>query len=98
MVKKRITGGQLAFLIPLLLLIAAFALYPILCSVVYSFFDYRTNDQAAAGLYTSTRFNARLFAEDCDYIAYYMDDEITLVEGADKAELEAASAEAAAAR
>lgn len=96
MVKKRITAGQLAFLVPLLLLIAAFALYPILCSVVYSFFDYRTNDQTAAGLYTSTRFNARLFAEDCDYIAYYLSDEVTLVEGADKAELEAVSAEATA--
>ncbi len=96
MVKKRITAGQLTFLAPLLLLVAVFALYPILCSVVYSFFDYRTNDQTVSGLYTSTSFNARLFAEDCDYIAYYLSDEITLVEGADKAELEAVSAEASA--
>ncbi len=96
MIKKRITAGQLAFLAPLMMLIAVFALYPILCSVVYSFFDYRANDQRVAGLYTSTSFNARLFAEDCDYIAYYLSDEITLVEGAHKAELEAVSEEAAA--
>jgi len=96
MTKRRITAGQFAFLVPLLLLIAVFALYPIICSVVYSFFDYRTNDQTAAGLYTSTSFNARLFAEDCGYIAYYLDDEITLLDGADKAELEAVSADAGA--
>ena len=66
--RKTITGKQAAFLLPLFLLLAVFALYPIISSVVYSLFDYRTNDQQAAGLYMSGNFNAPLFTEDCGYI------------------------------
>ena len=62
--KKRITAKQAAFLLPLFLLLAVFAIYPIVTSVVYSLFDYRTNDQTAAGLYTGSNFNAPLFTED----------------------------------
>lgn len=75
--KKAITPKQAAFLLPLLLLLAVFAVYPIITSVVYSLFDYRTNDPTAAGLYTSSNFNAPLFWEDCDYSAWYLEDDIT---------------------
>ena len=88
--RKTITGKQAAFLLPLFLLLAVFALYPIISSVVYSLFDYRTNDQQVAGLYMSGNFNAPLFTEDCGYITWFLEDDITLVNEADQAELRAA--------
>ena len=86
--KKRITAKQAAFLLPLFLLLAVFAIYPIVTSVVYSLFDYRTNDQTAAGLYTGSNFNAPLFAEDCGYVTWYLEDEVTVLPEADAAEMQ----------
>ena len=82
--KKRITFTQALFLMPLLILLGIFAVYPIVTSAVYSLFDYRTNDQSVGGLYVSSKFNAPLFYEDCGYITWYLEDDITLLEGADK--------------
>lgn len=90
--RKKITAGQAAFLLPLFLLLAVFAIYPIITSVVYSLFDYRTNDPQAAGLYTSGNFNAPLFTEDCGYINWFLEDDITLLNEADQAELTTAMA------
>ena len=86
--KKRITAKQAAFLLPLFLLLAVFAIYPIVTSVVYSLFDYRTNDQTAAGLYTGSNFNAPLFAEDCGYVTWYLEDEVTVLPEADAKEMQ----------
>ena len=83
--KKRITFKQALFLVPLFILLGIFAIYPILTSAVYSLFDYRTNDQTVAGLYTSSKFNAPLFYEDAGYITWYLEDDITLLNDADKA-------------
>ena len=81
--KKRITFKQTMFLMPLLILLGIFAVYPIVTSAVYSLFDYRTNDQSVAGLYVSSKFNAPLFYEDAGYITWYMEDDVTLLEGND---------------
>lgn len=81
--KKAISFKQAMFLLPLLLLLAVFAIYPIITSAVYSLFDYRTNDPTAAGLYTSSNFNAPLFYEDCDYVTWYMEDDISLLPESD---------------
>ena len=83
--KKRITFTQALFLMPLFILLGIFAIYPIVTSAVYSLFDYRTNDQSAAGLYTSSKFNAPLFYEDAGYITWYLEDDVTLLADADKA-------------
>ena len=91
--KKKITFRQALFLMPLLILLGIFAVYPILTSAVYSLFDYRTNDQSVGGLYTSSKMNAPLFAEDCGYITWYLSDDITLLEGADKQKAETISKE-----
>ena len=91
--RKTITAKQAAFLLPLFLLLAVFALYPIVSSAIYSLFDYRTNDQRVAGLYTSGNFNAPLFTEDCGYINWFLEDDITLLNEADQAELRAAMAQ-----
>jgi ABC-type sugar transport systems, permease components len=90
--RKTITAKQAAFLLPLFLLLAVFALYPIISSAIYSLFDYRTNDQKVAGLYTSGNFNAPLFSEDCGYIDWFLEDDITLLSEADQTELRAAMA------
>ena len=90
--RRKITAKQAAFLLPLFLLLSVFALYPIITSVIYSLFDYRTNDQQAAGLYTSGNFNAPLFTEDCGYINWFLENDITLVDEADQAELTTAMA------
>jgi len=90
--RKTITAKQAAFLLPLFLLLAVFAIYPIITSVVYSLFDYRTNDQQVAGLYTSTNFNAPLFTEDCGYVNWFLEDDITLVSESDQVELTGAMA------
>ena len=86
--KKGITLKQSLFLLPLLILLAVFAVYPILTSAVYSLFDYRTNDQTVAGLYTGEKFNALLFNEDCGYVTWYLGDDVTLLEGEDQAEMQ----------
>ena len=86
--KKRISFKQALFLLPLFILLGIFAIYPIVTSAVYSLFDYRTNDQTAAGLYTSSKFNAPLFYEDAGYITWYLEDDVTLLEGQDKASAE----------
>lgn len=90
--RKTITAKQAAFLLPLFLLLAVFALYPIITSAIYSLFDYRTNDQQVSGLYTSGNFNAPLFTEDCGYINWFLEDDITLLDEADQAELRSAMA------
>ena len=90
--RKTITAKQAAFLLPLFLLLAVFALYPIVSSALYSLFDYRTNDQKVAGLYTSGNFNAPLFSEDCGYIKWFLQDDITLVSEADQTQLQDAMA------
>ena len=87
--KKAITPKQVAFLLPLLLLLAVFAVYPIVTSIVYSLFDYRTNDPTVAGLYTSENFNAPLFYEDCDYSAWYLEDDMSVLQGSDAEEMQA---------
>ncbi len=92
--RKTITAKQAAFLLPLFLLLAVFALYPIITSAIYSLFDYRTNDQQVSGLYTSGNFNAPLFTEDCGYINWFLEDDLTLLSEADQTELRAAMTKA----
>ena len=88
--RKTITAKQAAFLLPLFLLLAVFALYPIISSAIYSLFDYRTNDQKVARLYTTGNFNAPLFSEDCGYINWFLEDDITLLSEADQTQLRTA--------
>ena len=87
--KKRITFTQTLFLLPLFILLIIFAIYPIVTSAIYSLFDYRTNDQSVAGLYTSSKFNAPLFYEDAGYITWYLEDDVTLLVDADKGSTQA---------
>ncbi|MDD2973031.1 MAG: sugar ABC transporter permease [Lachnospiraceae bacterium] len=77
---KRMTFKQFLFILPLLVFIGVFSIYPIVVSLSYTFFDYKTNDQQHNGFYLSEQLNEKLFYEDCDYINYFIDADKT-VEG-----------------
>ncbi|MDD4082508.1 MAG: sugar ABC transporter permease [Sphaerochaetaceae bacterium] len=85
---KKLTWKTTLFMLPLILFLIVFSFYPIVSSFVYSFFNYRTNDQSIANLYTKAHFNAKLFYEDCDYLLYYLPDDILLVDEKGKIEFE----------
>jgi len=70
---KRMTFKQFLFILPLLMFIGVFSIYPIAVSFSYTFFDYMTNDQQHNGFYLSEQLNGKLFYEDCDYIIYFID-------------------------
>lgn len=85
---KKMTFKQFLFILPLLIFIGVFSIYPIVTSFMYTFFDYRINDQTANSFYLSERFNGELFYEDCDYINYFMDDDKTLMSEEDQKAVE----------
>ena len=85
---KKMTFKQFLFILPLLILIGVFSIYPIVTSFMYTFFDYRINDQTANSFYLSERFNGELFYEDCDYINYFLDDDKTLMSEEDQKAVE----------
>lgn len=85
---KKMTFKQFLFILPLLIFIGVFSIYPIVISFMYTFFDYRINDQTANSFYLSERFNGELFYEDCDYINYFLDDDKTLMSEEDQKAVE----------
>lgn len=60
---------------------------------MYSLFDYRNNDQSYNSFYISEQFNGSLFQEDCKYVNYFLNSDITLVDEADQGELAAIQGE-----
>ena len=82
--QRRMTWKEFCFVLPLLLLVSVFSLYPIISSFVYTLFDYQTNNQSKNALYTGATLNAELYAEDCDYLAYYLGKDIPNVDEADR--------------
>jgi multiple sugar transport system permease protein len=64
------------FIVPTLLLIGIFSLWPVVQSFTYTFFDYRLNDQQKAGLYLSERFNTSLFNETAMYVNMFLDEDL----------------------
>lgn len=81
---KKMSLKQFVFIIPLLCFIGVFSIYPIITSCLYTFFDYRTNDQKYNSFYINEKFNGALFAEDCEYINYFISADITLVDEEDQ--------------
>lgn len=64
------------FIVPTLLLIVVFSLWPVLQSFTYTFFDYRLNDQQKAGLYLHERFNTSVFNETQMYITMFLNEDL----------------------
>jgi multiple sugar transport system permease protein len=63
------------YLLPTVLIIGIFSLWPVFQSLTYTFFDYRLNDQQKAGLYMSERFNVDLYKETQLYVTMFLEDE-----------------------
>jgi multiple sugar transport system permease protein len=67
------------YILPTLLLIGVFSLWPVIQSFTYTFFDFRLNDQQKAGLYLSERFNVDLFKETQLYVKMFLEEDLTNV-------------------
>ena len=70
---KRMTFKQFLFILPLLIFIGIFSIYPIVTSLMYTLFDYRTNDQQHNSFYMSQQLNGELYAQDLDYVSWFID-------------------------
>ncbi|MFX3673137.1 MAG: carbohydrate ABC transporter permease [Paenisporosarcina sp.] len=67
------------FIVPTLVLIGIFSLWPVFQSITYTFFDYRLNDQQKAGLYVNERFNVNLYKETELYVSMFLEEELPVV-------------------
>ncbi|MDE3837831.1 ABC transporter permease [Bacillus methanolicus] len=72
---KKLGFKEYLFIIPTVVLIGIFSLWPVLQSFTYTFFDYRLNDQQKAGLYMSERFNVELFHETQTYLTMFLEED-----------------------
>jgi multiple sugar transport system permease protein len=61
------------FILPAIVLIAIFSIWPIFKVINYSFFDYQLNDQQKSKLSMEEKFNVDLFMENSDYISMFVD-------------------------
>ncbi|MFB6467178.1 ABC transporter permease subunit [Cytobacillus sp. Hz8] len=72
---KKLGFKGFLFLVPLLVLLGVFSLWPVVQSFAYTFFDYQLNDQQKAGLYVKERFNVDLFNETSLYVSMFLNEE-----------------------
>ncbi|EKN68288.1 sugar ABC transporter permease [Schinkia azotoformans] len=72
---KRLRFKEFLFIVPVILLIAVFSLWPVIQSFTYTFFDYRLNDQTKAGLYLSEQFNFELYDETQMYLKMFLNED-----------------------
>lgn len=70
---KRMGLKESLFILPAIILIAVFSLWPILKVINYSVFDYQLNDQQKSKLSTKEKFNVDLFMENADYVIMFID-------------------------
>lgn len=75
--KQKLGFSGWMYLLPTLLLIGVFSLWPVFQSVTYTLFDYKLNDQQKSGLYVSERFNTSLFNETALYAGLFLEEELT---------------------
>ena len=84
---KRMTFKQFLFILPLLIFIGIFSIYPIVTSLMYTLFDYRTNDQQHNSFYMSQQLNGELYAQDLGYVSWFIETDVAEFE-AIKAEVD----------
>ncbi len=60
------------YILPVVLFIAVFSLWPVIQTFTYTFFDYQQNDPQKSGLYMSDRFNYELFDETALYLNMWL--------------------------
>lgn len=71
--------NKIAYLIilPALIFIFIFSLWPVFQSATYSLFDYQLNDQTKSRLTFSHQYNLDLFKETNKYLNFYLDSELS---------------------
>ncbi len=74
---------QWLFLLPAIVLIGVFSLWPVIQSLTYTLFDYRLNDQQKSGLYVSEQFNVDLFKETGLYVSMFLEEELPSISSSD---------------
>ncbi|MHC0039033.1 carbohydrate ABC transporter permease [Pseudoneobacillus sp. C159] len=79
MLKRKLGIKGWLYILPTLLLIGVFSLWPVIQSFTYTFFDFRLNDQQKAGLYLSERFNVDLFKETQLYVKMFLEEDLANV-------------------
>ncbi|MYL54541.1 ABC transporter permease subunit [Pontibacillus yanchengensis] len=70
---KKMGLREFLFILPILLLIGIFSLWPVVQSFTYTFFDYQLNDQTKSGLYLNERFNVDVYNETAFYVERFLD-------------------------
>lgn len=66
------TFRQFLFLVPLLLIVAVFSIWPILTSFSYTFFDFQLNNIQKSSLSFSSSFSSRQFRENSKYVRLFL--------------------------
>nr|WP_029191190.1 sugar ABC transporter permease [Ornithinibacillus scapharcae] len=83
--KHKLGVSGWCYLLPTLILIAVFSLWPVIQSITYTFFDYKLNDPQKSGLYLNERFNVDLFHETAIYIELFLTEDMqNITENDDK--------------
>ena len=70
---KRMGFKESLYILPAIIIIAIFSLWPILKVINYSVFDYQLNDQQKSKLSLDEKFNVDLFNENADYVIMFID-------------------------
>jgi multiple sugar transport system permease protein len=70
---KRMGFKESLFILPAIILIVVFSLWPIIKVINYSVFDYQLNDQQKSKLSLDEKFNVDLFKENADYVMMFID-------------------------
>ncbi len=72
---KKMGFKEYLFIVPVVLLIGVFSLWPVIQSFTYTFFDYQLNDQQKSGLYLNERFNFELYDETQMYLTMFLEED-----------------------
>jgi multiple sugar transport system permease protein len=76
---KKMTFKQFLFILPLLVLVCIFAVYPVATTLFYGFFEYKTNEQQHNKFYLTEYLNTDLFVENCEYVNYFLSAELSVL-------------------
>ena len=87
--QKTLSFREFLFILPILVIISIFSIWPILDTLKYTVFDYRLNDQQKSQMFLGDRFNTSSFNENVKYVRFYLNKDKDLVQdSAQKQEFE----------
>lgn len=78
--QKTLSLREFLFILPILVIISIFSIWPILDTLKYTVFDYRLNDQQKSQMFLGDRFNTGSFNENVKYVRFYLNKDMELVQ------------------